>query len=49
MKKSKNNIENRGVTAKQECSVCNSKIKHTAIVQNGKTRMAKMCNCKGES
>jgi hypothetical protein len=46
MNGSKNNISNRNGTQKRHCSTCGSEIKSLRVVQSGKARMVKMCNCK---
>jgi len=45
MKGSKNNIENRSVTEKKHCSICNEVIKNIKVIQSGKGRIIKVCKC----
>lgn len=46
MNGSKNSIDNRNGTQKHLCKTCGTEIKSLRVVQSGKARMVKMCNCK---
>jgi len=46
MNGSKNSIDNRNETQKRYCTICGGEVKSLQVVQAGKARMVKTCNCK---